>query len=77
MVPFTPDGAPGLSSVAIFLAAGQRDPIEPAANTNDVAKIFRSGGAEVTVHWHTGGHELGRDDLDAASMWMSKAMLSG
>ena len=71
MVPFTPEPVPVLGKTKIFLSAGERDPIVPAANTQRLAAIFQSGGAEVSIHWHTGGHELGQDDLDAAKSWIA------
>jgi predicted esterase len=39
MVPYEPD----LSNLTIFLSAGQGDPIAPAANTNQLARILQSG----------------------------------
>jgi phospholipase/carboxylesterase len=70
MVPFIPEPIPDLSAMKIFLSAGDRDPIVPAANVRHLAAILRSGGAEVFVHWHVGGHELAQDDLDAAKSWI-------
>jgi predicted esterase len=72
MVPFTPEPVPDLGATKIFLSAGDRDPIVPRANTRRLADIFQSGGAEVSVHWHVGGHELGQDDLDAAKLWITR-----
>jgi len=71
MVPFKPALQPDLSGVGIFLAAGQTDPIVPAENTRELADIFRTAGAQVSLHWHPGGHELGTDDLAAARLWLS------
>ncbi len=72
MVPFTPDTLPDLSGLSLFMSAGQRDSIVPAANTRQLASMFESAGAAVATHWHPGGHELGRDDLDAARLWLQK-----
>src|SRR5947208_16242995 len=66
MVPFVPETLPDLSGVPIFLSAGQRDSIVPAANTRQLSSIFEASGASVSMHWHNGGHELGHDDLGAA-----------
>jgi predicted esterase len=70
MVPFVPDVLPDLSGISIFLSAGQRDSIVPAANTRHLSSLFEASGAPVSMHWHKGGHELGRDDLDAAKLWL-------
>src|SRR4051794_29305959 len=75
MVPFTPEVVPELGSMKIFLGAGERDPIVPGENTRRLAALFQSGGAEVFVHWHAGGHELGQDDLDAAKAWIGRQSL--
>jgi predicted esterase len=76
MVPYKPDKLPVLADVKVFLSAGQRDPIVPVDNTNELATILRSAGADVVVHWHAGGHELGQDDLDAARAWFIKGPVS-
>jgi predicted esterase len=71
MVPFTPDTVPDLRGMPIFLSAGKRDPIIPGENTGRLAGLLESGGAEVFVHWHPGGHELGQDDATAAKLWIA------
>jgi phospholipase/carboxylesterase/glyoxalase family protein len=72
MVPFQPDVRPDLDGVPIFLGAGQTDPIVPAEKTVELANIFQAAGAQVSVHWHPGGHELGTDDVAAARLWLSQ-----
>ena len=72
MVPFTPEAVPNLSGIPIFLSAGQRDAIVPASNTRRLAAIFESGEADVFLHWHNGGHDLGQDDIDAAKVWIAR-----
>jgi predicted esterase len=34
--------------------------------------MFESGGADVSISWHRGGHELGADDIEAAKAWLSR-----
>ena len=72
MVPFTPEAVPDLRGIPIFLSAGKGDPIVPAENTGRLAAMLESGGAEVFVHWHSGGHELGQDDVAAARLWIAR-----
>jgi phospholipase/carboxylesterase len=72
MVPFQPESTPELGAMKVFLSAGTGDPIVPGANTRRLAAIFESGGADVSVYWHTGGHELGQDDVDAAKSWIAR-----
>jgi len=71
MVPFTPDIIRNFSGLAVFLAAGMRDSIVPRDQTDELAMIFESGGAEVSRFWHRGGHELGDDDIHAAKTWLA------
>ncbi|HLY18014.1 MAG TPA: alpha/beta hydrolase [Bryobacteraceae bacterium] len=72
MVPFTPDVAPDLRGVQVFLGPGRRDPIVPRQDTERLPALLESIGAEVEVHWHNGGHELGQDDLAAARHWVER-----
>ena len=72
MVPFAPDELPDLSETSILLSAGRRDPIVPVANTLALQEIFRACGADVTLQWYPGGHELGQADLQAAKEFLSK-----
>jgi predicted esterase len=70
MVPFTPDIVRNFSALSVFLAGGMRDSIVPHAQTEQLAAILQSGGADVSMFWHRGGHELGEDDIDAARTWL-------
>lgn len=71
MVPFKSDQVPDLAGTSILLSAGRRDFIASPENTNELAGIFKAGGAEVSIHWHNGGHELGQDDLRSAKTWLA------
>jgi predicted esterase len=69
-VPFTPDLVRNFSELSVFLAGGMRDPIVARDQTEQLAAILESGGADVSMFWHRGGHELGEDDIDAARTWL-------
>ncbi len=71
MVPFVPDTLPGLSVKPIFIGAGRNDPMVPAANTEQLAGLFREAGAEVELLWHSGGHSLTAQEVQAAQAWLS------
>lgn len=73
MVPFAPPASPNLHSVPVLLAAGRRDPIVVPEQTLALGEIFKTAGARVSLHWHEGGHELGRDDIAAAKDWIRSA----
>ena len=72
MVPFKVDSVPNLADTSILMNAGRRDLIASPENVNELAGIFTAGGADVSIHWHNGGHELGQDDIEAAKSWLVK-----
>jgi phospholipase/carboxylesterase/glyoxalase family protein len=72
MVPFTLETQPDLAGVRILMTAGLKDSIVPITNTRQLADIFEAAGAEVSTHWHDGGHELGLDDVEAATQWLAR-----
>jgi phospholipase/carboxylesterase/glyoxalase family protein len=72
MVPFEPEKTPGLSGVSVFIGAGRADPISPPPHAERLAELFRAGGADVTVHWHAGGHTLTPDEIQAAQQWVAR-----
>jgi predicted esterase len=72
MVPFRPDTLPNLGGVPVFVGAGRRDPIVPVENVSELIRMFTESGADATVHWHPGGHELSQGDLDAAQQFLQK-----
>ena len=76
MVPVPPQSAeargplPLAAPVPVFIANGLQDPIAPPAEAERLAGLLRQDGAEVTLHWHPGGHEMTRADLEAARAWL-------
>lgn len=72
MVPFTPDLIRDFSHLSVFIGPGRLDPIVPLGQPEELGAIFQSGGADVTISWSQGGHELGKDDIQAAKSWLSR-----
>lgn len=72
MVPYTPDIIRDFRNLPVLIAAGERDPIVPRSQPEELAGILESGGADVTLFRHQGGHELGEDDIEAAKTWLSE-----
>jgi predicted esterase len=70
MVPFVPEKPPDLKNRPVLLSAGRRDAIVDPEQTLRMAKLLENAGANVSIHWHSGGHELGQDDLSAAKAWL-------
>jgi predicted esterase len=71
MVPFEPDFLRNFGELAVFISAGTADPIVLPELPERLAQIFESAGADVSLFWHDGGHELGADDLIAAQRWIA------
>jgi phospholipase/carboxylesterase/glyoxalase family protein len=72
MIPFTPDLVPNFTELYVLIAAGIRDTIVPRDQTEQLAAILESGGAQVSLVWHRGGHELGEDDVTEAKRWLTE-----
>ena len=70
MVPLIPETQPNLSSVRVWIGAGTFDPIVPASETKQLTELLRGGGADVTIRFFQGGHELTHDDVQAAREWL-------
>ena len=77
MVPLIPDKLPDLSSVRVWIGAGDQDPIVPASETKRLVELFRRAGADVTIRFANAGHGLTNDDLDAARQWLGRAQAIG
>jgi predicted esterase len=77
MLPFPPDLTRDFSRLSVFIGAGRLDPIVPSGQVEQLGAIFESGGADVTIAWRQGGHELGEDDIRAAKTWLSKEKVRG
>ena len=70
LIPWDPTPQPGLKGRRILITAGQRDPICPAGRTQALADYLESQGAEVTVIWHPGGHEIAQKEVDAVAAFL-------
>lgn len=73
MVPLIPDPLPDLSSVRVWIGAGDQDPIVPASETKRLAELVRRAGADVTIRFAKAGHGLTNDDLEAARHWLGES----
>src|SRR5881394_853373 len=70
MVPLIPETQPNLSSVRVWIGAGTFDPIVPASETKELAELLRGAGADVTIRFFEGGHQLTQLDIHAAHEWL-------
>jgi predicted esterase len=71
MVPLIPDNLPDLSSARVWIGAGDQDPIIPPSEAQRLVELLRRAGADVTIRFLEAGHELTRDDVDAAREWLT------
>lgn len=72
LIPFTPAPQPGLAGKPILITAGRRDGMCPAPQTEALAEWLKIQGADVTVFWHDGGHEIRQEELLAVQDWLSR-----
>jgi phospholipase/carboxylesterase len=70
MVPLVPDRQPELSSVRVWIGAGNQDPIIPASEAQRLEELLRHAGADVTIRFAKAGHGLTKDDVEAARHWL-------
>jgi phospholipase/carboxylesterase len=68
-----PSPLPSLAGRAVFLAAGQADPIVPLAEAQRLAETLAAAGATVTPFWSSGGHALTREDVAQATQWLNSS----
>ena len=69
MVPIVPDPLPSLSGTAVFMSNGRTDMLIQAPEAERLASILRQAGADVTLEWQPGGHQLTRQDVVLAEKW--------
>jgi predicted esterase len=72
MVPLTPDTLPTIPQTPVLISNGRMDPIVSAEETERLAALLRSAGADVTVAWQNSGHELTDRDVTTAREWLAK-----
>lgn len=70
LIPWDPAPQPGLAGRRILITAGERDPICPADRTQTLADYLSAQGADVTTHWHPGGHDIARSEVDAITAFL-------
>lgn len=74
MVPFEPESLPDLGGTSVFIGAGRSDPMVPQGEVERLAEILRDSGADVSVHWESGGHSVGERELEAAREWIARLL---
>lgn len=72
MVPFEPEQLPDFEGKPILMVCGENDPLVPRMNAMALASMFETAGADLTLHWHPGGHSFGQTEMNIASAWIAK-----
>lgn len=72
MVPYEMDQLPELSGTSVLLTGGDRDPMIPAGQTQELADTLKRAGADVELAMQPGGHELTHPEVEAVAGWFSK-----
>lgn len=73
LIPFEPEVIGSLSGRKVLITAGRRDPICPPQMTSRLDAYLRADGADVTLDWHEGGHELRPNEVEAARKFFSNS----
>lgn len=63
---------PNLTSVDVFISAGENDPICPPIASAELEKSLATAGAKVHSHWENNGHALTQTEIQAAAEWYLK-----
>ncbi len=77
LIPFEPKVSGDLMECRILITAGRRDPICPPNLTNRLDAYLRAAGADATVEWHEGGHEVRPNEIEAAKRFLSLEPVKG
>jgi predicted esterase len=71
MLVYEPEEMADLSGAGVFISAGRIDPIVPVKSVEQLADLFESSHAEVTLKWQSAGHNLVPSEVREASDWLA------
>ena len=63
---------PDLSGVEILIVTGERDPICPPQQAQELYDIFSDASGDVSIFWQPGGHRLTMEEIVEAKAWVEK-----
>jgi phospholipase/carboxylesterase len=70
LIPFTPRDNPALKDTKVLITAGRTDPIGPERVTQALHDYLAGQGADVTIDWHNGGHEIRKNEVEAVQRFL-------
>lgn len=71
LIPFEPRSGMVFDGVRILITAGRQDPICPPDLTEKLTDYFVRHGADVTLDWHEGGHEIRDEEVDSLRKFLT------
>jgi phospholipase/carboxylesterase len=71
MVVYEPTEKNDLSGSPVFISAGRMDPIVPTTSVEQLAEMFQSANADVTLKWQLAAHSLVPSDVRDAAVWFA------
>lgn len=71
LIPFQPRIAGDFRGKRILVTAGRRDPICPPNLTVRLESHLREAGADLTLAWHEGGHDIRPGEIEAARAFLA------
>ncbi|EKN70437.1 phospholipase/carboxylesterase [Neobacillus bataviensis LMG 21833] len=75
MVPRKGIDLPDLAGKSVFIAAGTNDPICSPLESAELQKLLENVNAKVELHWENRGHQLTREEVQAAATWYQKVII--
>jgi len=76
MLPFREMPAADLTGRAVWIGAGDADPMTPGDHPERLASALRERGADVTLNVVASGHGLTMQDVEAARAWLAPRLQS-
>ncbi len=70
MLVFEPEERADLSGKAVLVSSGQVDRIVPVESVEKLVHLLEDRGAEVTLKWQLGGHNLVPSEVKEAAEWL-------
>ncbi len=71
LIPWAPAPQPGLAGRRVLITAGRHDPICPPEWTVEFADYLTDQGAQVTLDWHDGGHEIRQEEIASVQAFLN------
>src|SRR5262245_30347193 len=76
-LPLEPKALPPLAGTPVLLLSGAVDPFAPAQKRDQLARLLRDAGADLTHEILPGGHGLTPDHLVIAGRWLASHAVAG